>query len=125
MRSTKIKAEVEDSEPQKRPVENVNAQCAKELKAVPEDVQDAIQFQLNEFVANGELPSCSHKKLRDDVMQMSFPYEGNTYRALYTTKEGKVVLLLIVFQKKTNGQATDEINLAQTRLKRWRTQSSQ
>lgn len=122
MKSTKTKVEVE---PEKRPVENVNAQCTKELKAVPEDVQDAIQFQLNEFVANGELPSCAHKKLRDDVMQMSFPYDGDTYRALYTTKEGKVVLLLIVFKKKTNGQATDEINLAQTRLKRWRTLKSQ
>jgi len=125
MKKVKKKSEVKDviastPEPAKL-VKPVNKQCARELKAVPEDIQDAVMFQLSEFVAVGEQPSCAHKKLRDDVMQLSFPYEGDTYRAFYSTKNGELILLLIVFKKKTNGQATEEIDLAQKRLKSWRT----
>lgn len=96
--------------------------CAKEVKVVPEDVQDAILFQLHERVAWGKSPTqnVKPKKIRDDVMQMSFPYCGDTYRALYSTKTGEIVLLLVVFQKKTNGSANDQYDLAESRLKRWR-----
>jgi len=125
MKKAKKKSEVKDviasAQEPARLVKRVNKQCEKELKAAPEEIQDAIMFQLNEFVAVGEKPSCKCKKLRDDVMQLSFPYEGDTYRAFYSTKEDELVLLLIVFKKKTNGQATEEIDIAQSRLKRWRT----
>ena len=103
-----------------RSVEPVNKARSKELAETPEMVRDAILFQMHERVARGKLPTVTHKKLRDDVMQMSFPYNGDTYRAFYTTKKGDIVLLLIVFQKKTNGQATNEIGLAQQRLKGWK-----
>lgn len=106
--------------PQKRAVERVKP-CTKELGSCPEDVQDAILFQLNERVAWGKSPTqnVDPKKVRDDVMQMSFPYKGNTFRALYSTKKERVVLLLVVFQKKTNGPANDQYDLAEDRLERW------
>ena len=91
--------------------------CGKELNDVPEDVRDAILIQLHERVAWGKKPTVKSKKLRDDVMQMSFPYKRDTYRALYNAKAETVVLLLVVFKKKVNGQATKEINLAQKRLR--------
>ena len=107
--------------PKKRAVERVKP-CTKEIGDCPEDVQDAILFQLNERVAWGKSPTrnVDPKKVRDDVMQMSFPYKGNTYRALYSTKEESVVLLLVVFQKKINGSPNDQYDLAELRLKRWR-----
>lgn len=106
---------------QKKEVATSGPQCVKEVENVPEDVQDGIQFQLHERVAWGKSPThnVKPKKVRDEVMQMSFPYKGDTYRALYSTKKGKVVLLLVVFQKKTNGSADDQYDLAESRLKRW------
>lgn len=107
--------------PQQRTVERAK-QCTKEIGNCPEDVRDAILFQLHERVAWGKSPTqnVDPKKVRDDVMQMSFPYKGDTYRALYSTKEEEIVLLLVVFQKKTNGSANDQYDLAESRLKRWR-----
>jgi phage-related protein len=117
-----ITANEDGLKPKKREVKQVNKQSIKELKRCPEAVRDAILFQLNERVAWGKSPmqSVDPKKVRGDVMQMSFPDNGNTYRALYSTKDGKVVLLLVVFQKKTNGSANEQYDLAETRLKRWR-----
>lgn len=118
---SKITANEDGLKPKKREVEQVNKQSTKEIGSCPEVVRDAILFQLNERVAWGKSPTqnVDPKKVRDDVMQMSFPYKGDTYRALYSTKNGKVVLLLVVFQKKTNGSANEQYDLAETRLKRW------
>lgn len=108
--------------PKPHPVKPVSKACIKELQEVPEEVRDAILFQLNEFVAWGKSPTANvkPKKVRDVVMQMSFPYAGDTYRALYSTKGEEIVLLLVVFQKKTNGSADDQYDLAESRFKRWR-----
>lgn len=116
------KVNEQSQKPQKREVNQANQQCIKEMQGSPEEVRDAILFQLHERVAWGKSPSqnVDPKKVRADVMQMSFPYKGDTYRALYSTKEEKVVILLILFQKKTNGPANDQYDLAETRLKRWR-----
>lgn len=117
-----ITANEDGLKPKKREVKQANKQTTKEICLCPETVRDAILFQLNERVAWGRSPTqnVDPKKVRDDVMQMSFPYKGDTYRALYSTKNGKVVLLLVVFQKKTNGSANEQYDLAETRLKRWR-----
>lgn len=114
-------ADEESVKPKKRKVERAKP-CDKEIAECPEDVRDAILFQLNERVAWGKSPTqnVKPKKIRDDVMQMSFPYKGDTYRALYSTKAEQVVLLLVVFQKKTNGSANDQYDLAENRLRRWR-----
>jgi len=99
----------------------INNSCGKELREVPENIGTAILFQLNEFVAEGGTPSCKWKRLRGGLCQLMLPFKGDAYRALYSVEEGGQVLLLSVFKKKTDGEATRFIETAQQRLKSWGT----
>lgn len=94
----------------------------RELKALPEHVQDVFGYALYEAQCGGE--PASAKALKGfggrGVLEIIEDFDGNTYRAVYTVRFGGIVYVLRAFQKKSKtGIATPkaEIELIKTRLR--------
>lgn len=93
----------------------------KDLKALPEDVQDVIGFALYQAQLGRRHPDA--RPMQGDlsgVMEIVDRYDGDTYRAMYTVKLGAIVYALHVFQKKArDGIATPkhELDTIRKRLK--------
>lgn len=93
----------------------------RELKALPEDVQDEFGYALYQAQCGGE--AVSAKALKGfggrGVLEVVEDFDGNTYRAVYTVRFAGVVYVLRAFQKKSKtGIATpkSEIATIKTRL---------
>ena len=97
------------------------ASSRKDLKAFPQPVQSDVGYAL--FAAQRGEEYRSVKALQGfggrRVLEIVAPYDGDTYRAVYTVKFENAVYVLHAFQKKsTKGIATPhhEIELVRRRL---------
>ena len=93
----------------------------KDLKAFPEDVQANIGYALYAAQCGEEYPSVKALKGfgRRSVLEIVAPYDGDTYRAVYTVQFKDVIYVLHAFQKKSKtGIATPkhEVDLIRRRL---------
>lgn len=93
----------------------------KNLRDFPEDVKDIVGYALHK-VQEGLFPKNAKplSGFKPAVMEIVTAYDGNAYRAVYTTKIGETIYVLHYFQKKsTQGIKTPkhEIDLIQQRLK--------
>jgi phage-related protein len=99
----------------------------RDLRACPEDVQDAVGYALFLAQCGGQHPAA--KRLKGDLQGAMEVVEGHasgTYRAVYTAKLAKTIYVLHVFRKKaTHGIATQkrELDLIKARL-RWAEQQA-
>jgi phage-related protein len=98
------------------------ASSKKDLKAMPEVVQDTFGFALHQ--AQIGLKHVDAKALKGfgsaGVLEVVESAEGGTYRAVYTVRFADVVYVLHCFQKKsTHGIATPkpDMDLIRDRLK--------
>jgi len=94
----------------------------KDLKVMPEEVQDTFGFALH--VAQMGLTHPNTKVLKGfgsaGVLEVVESYQGDAYRAVYTVKFAKAVYVLHCFQKKSvKGIATPkpDMDLIKERLK--------
>lgn len=90
-----------------KPVEWIGA-ALDELRACPEAVQDVVGYAL--FLAQRGEHHAAAKRLKGDLqglVEIVDDWDGNTYRAVYTTRLAGVIYVLHAFQKKsTKGIAT-------------------
>jgi phage-related protein len=95
-----------------------------DLRACPDRVQDTVGYAL--FLAQSGKQHPAAKWLKGDLrglVEIVADDDGNTYRAVYTTKLAGLVYVLHVFQKKsTKGIATPKhvLDLIRARLRRAR-----
>ena len=94
----------------------------RELKALPDEVQDEFGYALYEAQRGGE--PLAAKALKGfggrGVLEVIEDFDGNTYRAVHTVRFAGVVYVLRAFQKKSkSGIATpkSEIETIKTRLR--------
>jgi phage-related protein len=95
----------------------------KDLKAMPEEVQDTFGFALH--LAQCGMKHGKAKKMQgfpsDAVLEVVEDFNSDTYRAVYTARFADTVYVLHCFQKKaTRGIATPkpDMDLIRARLKR-------
>jgi phage-related protein len=90
------------------------ASAKRDLRGMPEDVQDEIGYAL-EQVQSGETPSAAeplHGHLAGVFEIRAHDEDGAIYRVIYTTKIGDVVYALDAFKKKSKrGTATPKSDL--------------
>ncbi len=90
------------------------ASAKRDLKEMPEDVQDEVGYAL-EQVQRGETPDNAdplHGNLSGVFEIKSDDEDGATYRTVYTTKIGDVVYVLDAFKKKSKkGDSTPKPDL--------------
>lgn len=90
------------------------ASTKKDLKEMPEDIQDEVGYAL-EQVQRGETPDNAeplHGNLSGVFEIKADDDDGATYRTMYTTKIGDVVYALDAFKKKSKrGIATPKADL--------------
>ena len=98
------------------------ASAKRDLKAMPEDVQDSFGYALH--LAQVGLKSDQAKPLKGfgsaGVLEVVENSENGTYRAVYTVRFGQAVYVLHCFQKKsTHGIATPkpDMDVITSRLK--------
>jgi phage-related protein len=98
------------------------ASSKKDLKALPEEVQDIFGFALH--LAQAGRKHDQTKPLKGfgsaGVLEVVEDYYGDTYRAVYTVKLANAVYVLHCFQKKSShGIATPkpDLDLIRERLK--------
>jgi phage-related protein len=98
------------------------ASAKKDLKAMPDEVQDTFGFALHQAQIGKK--HAQAKPLKGfgstGVLEVVEDSDGNTYRAVYTVKFGNAVYVLHCFQKKsTHGIATPkpDMDLIRERLK--------
>jgi phage-related protein len=98
------------------------ASSKKDLKAMPEEVQDNFGFAL--FQAQLGQKHDDAKPLKGfkgaGILEVVDDFDGDTYRAVYTVRFESAVYVLHVFQKKSkSGIATpkQDIELVEQRLK--------
>lgn len=98
------------------------ASSRKDLKALPEEVQDVFGYAL--YLAQTGTKHDQVKPLKGfggaGVLEVVEDYHGDTYRAVYTIKLADAVYVLHCFQKKsTQGIATPkpDLDLIRERLK--------
>jgi len=94
----------------------------KDLKEMPEDVQDVFGYALQQAQSGKKHPDA--KPLKGfggaGVLEVVEDFDSDTYRAVYTVKFGDAVYVLHCFQKKsTKGIETPQkdIELIRNRLK--------
>ncbi|MBU2835426.1 addiction module toxin RelE [Acidithiobacillus thiooxidans] len=97
------------------------ASARKDLKALPEEVQDVFGYAL--FLAQTGEKHDQAKPLKGfgsaGVLEVVEDHKGDTYRAVYTVRFEHAVYVLHCFQKKsTQGKATPkpDMDLIHTRL---------
>lgn len=97
------------------------ASAKRDLKRMPDDVQDAVGAALRE-AQRGFTPD-SAKPLRGfsgaGVLEIIEDHDGSTYRAVYTVRFAQAIYVLHVFQKRSKrGIATpkQEIEVVRRRL---------
>jgi len=105
-----------------KPVEWIGSSL-EDLKDFPEEVQQNVGYAL--YVAQCGDKHLSAKPLKGfkgaGMVEVVEDFDGDTYRAVYTTKLAGVVYVLHSFQKKSKqGIATpkQDMDLIETRLKR-------
>jgi phage-related protein len=93
----------------------------RELKALPDEVQDEVGHALYLVQCGGKPDSAKPLKgLGSGVLEIVEYFDGNTYRAVYTVRFAEAVYVLRAFQKKSKtgiGTPKFEIELIKTRLK--------
>lgn len=94
----------------------------KNLKGMPEDVQDTFGYGLHLAQMGQKHPAAKPLKgfSGAGVLEIVEDCDGNTYRAVYTVRFSEKIYVLHVFQKKSkSGIATpkQEIDLVESRLK--------
>ncbi len=104
-----------------KPVEWVGS-ALKDMRAMPEDVQDVFGFALFMAQSGGKHPDAKPMKgfTGAGVLEVVEDYNSDTYRAVYTVRFADAVYVLHVFQKKSKkGIATpkEEIDKIKTRLR--------
>ncbi len=94
----------------------------KDLRACPDEVQDAVGYALLLAQQGGQHPAAKRMKGElHGLVEVVEDHTSGTYRAVYTAKLANMVYVLHVFQKKaTRGIATPrhERDLIKARL-RW------
>lgn len=98
------------------------AGAKKDLKALPDEVQDVFGYALHLAQTGNKHPNA--KPLRGfagaGVLEVVEEHEGNAFRAVYTVTFGQAVYALHAFQKKSSsGIATrkEDMELIKQRLK--------
>lgn len=94
----------------------------KDLKAFPDEVQDAIGYALYKAQKGLKAPEAKVLSGFDGagVLEIVDDFQGDTYRAVYTVKFSHLVYVLHAFQKKSKkGSATPnrEMQLIKKRLR--------
>ena len=98
----------------------------KDLKEMPDDVQDAVGFALDRVqkeIPHPNIKPLSGKEFKD-VYEIRVNYDTDTYRAVYVINLGDRVFMLHVFKKKSKKGAETpkpDMNVIQERLKRAKT----
>jgi phage-related protein len=94
----------------------------KDLRACPEEVQDAVGYALYLAQEGGQHPAAKRMKGKlQGLVEVVEDHASGTYRAVYVAKLVTAIYVLHVFQKKaTRGIATPrhELELIKARL-RW------
>jgi len=103
-----------------KPIEWVGS-SRKDMKAMPEDVQDSFGFALYLAQLGDKHPDAKPLKgfTGAGVLEIVEDYSSSTYRAVYTVRFAEAVYVLHVFQKKSKkGIATpkEEIEKLKARL---------
>lgn len=93
----------------------------KDLKALPDDVQDVVGYALYLAQTGGKHPDAKplHGFGGAGVLEVVEEHKGDAYRAVYTVKFGQAVYALHAFQKKSaSGIATrkQDLDLIRQRL---------
>ena len=106
--------------PKVKPVEWIGS-ALKDMRAMPEDVQDVFGFALYMAQCGGKHPDAKPLKgfSGAGVLEVVEDYNSDTYRAVYTVRFADAVYVLHVFQKKSKkGIATpqEEITKIKARL---------
>jgi phage-related protein len=100
-------------------VDVLNETVAKELDALPEDMQ-ARYVRISRLIAENGLESLGEpyvKHLKDKLWEMRLKGRDGISRALYVTAVGRRVIVVRVFVKKTQQTPGSEIELALRRAK--------
>jgi phage-related protein len=106
--------------PKIKPIEWVGS-ALKDMRAMPEDVQDAFGFALYMAQCGGKHPDAKPLKgfSGAGVLEIVEDYNSDTYRAVYTVRFADAVYVLHVFQKKSKKGITtpqEEITRIKARL---------
>jgi len=93
----------------------------KDFRKFPDEVHNELGFSLH-LVQEGKTPARSKplKGKLSGTVELIDDYDGDTYRAVYTTKIGNILYILHAFKKKSKkGSETpkQEIDLVVSRLK--------
>jgi phage-related protein len=105
----------------RKPLHFVGASL-KEIRALPEAVQDVFGWALLD-AQHGDLPEGSRpfgEGLPREVLKLVEDHDGDTYRAAYTVSFGSAVYVLHVFKKKSStgiGTPRPALELIRTRLR--------
>lgn len=93
----------------------------KDLRAMSEDVQDAIGFTLGRVQQGKAHPSIKPLKGLPGVQEIRADVDSDAYRAVYAVNLGDAIYMLHVFQKKSKrGSETPkpDLHVIRARLKR-------
>jgi len=106
--------------PKLKPIEWVGS-ALRDMRAMPEDVQDTFGFALYMAQCGGKHPDAKPLKgfSGAGVLEIVEDYNSDTYRAVYTVRFADAVYVLHVFQKKSKKGITtpqEEITRIKARL---------
>lgn len=87
------------------------------MEELPENDRKKINYVIEYVKTNERLISKFVKHIRDGIYEMRIESEGKIYRIFFIFDEGNIIVLLNVFQKKTQKTPEKEIEKA-IRLKK-------
>ncbi len=94
----------------------LDKRAEKELKKLPSSVKAKFVAYFDILVRDGRLVEPYGKRLNKDLFEIRVKYRGQ-YRALYAYVQKDSILILFVFQKKSQKTPLKEIKTAYYRLK--------
>jgi phage-related protein len=105
--------------PMTKPIEWIGS-ALKDMRAMPEDVQDAFGFALYMAQCGGKHPDAKPLKgfSGAGVLEIVEDFNSNTSRSVYTVRFADAVYVLYVFQKKSKkGIATPQEEIAKIKAR--------
>ncbi len=94
----------------------IDPQARKELDLLPDPVREEFTSSFNALETNGKLNYPDAKKLDSNLFEIRIKVNG-AYRGFYAYAQSNYVVILHIFQKKTQKTPLKNIKTAQKRLK--------
>jgi phage-related protein len=93
--------------------------AADELAAQPNDIRAKLDYIVALIATFGleRLPAKYTRHLHDDIWELRLKGKDGIARALYVTTQGRRVVIVRIFTKKTQKTPGKEINLARVRAR--------